>query len=109
MQTMAACFPVYGAEAVGERGEELFDCLKTEILYSSDQSIENAALTALESLVRTLYPTQTDAPKGLGEFIVKQSLEGLSDPMKNSAPGCAKCLASMIRASRKFWSSFTRL
>lgn len=101
MQTMAACFPVYGAEAVGERGEELFDCLKTEILYSSDQGIENAALTALESLVRTLYPTQADAPKGLGEFIVKQSLEGLSDPMKNSAPGCAKCLASMIRASRE--------
>lgn len=101
MQTMAACFPVYGAEAVGERGEELFDCLKTEILYSSDQSIENSALTALESLVRTLYPTQADAPKGLGELIVKQSLEGLSDPMKNSSPGCAKCLASMIRASRE--------
>lgn len=31
LQTVAACFPVYGAEAVGERGEEFWDLIKTEV------------------------------------------------------------------------------
>jgi DNA repair/transcription protein MET18/MMS19 len=31
MLTMAACFPTYGAVAVGERGEELWECIKTEV------------------------------------------------------------------------------
>ncbi|KLT44071.1 ARM repeat-containing protein [Cutaneotrichosporon oleaginosum] len=99
LQTIAACFPVYGAEAVGERGEEFWDLIKTEILYSSDKSVEIAALGALESLMRTLYPTMDDKPVGLGQTIVTQCVEGLQDPGKNSFPGWAKCIAAMLRGS----------
>ncbi|TXT13309.1 hypothetical protein VHUM_00676 [Vanrija humicola] len=97
--TMAACFPVYGKDAVGERGEELWEVLKTEVFYSSSSSIESAALTALEALVRTLYPTATDTPAGLAQVIIKQCLEGLKEPEKNQAAGSAKSLAAFIRAS----------
>jgi hypothetical protein len=31
LQTISACFPVYGAEAVGERGDEFWDLIKTEV------------------------------------------------------------------------------
>ena len=31
MLTMGACFPVYGADAVRERGRELWDGIKTEV------------------------------------------------------------------------------
>lgn len=31
LQTIAACFPVYGAQAVGERGEEFWELIKTEV------------------------------------------------------------------------------
>ena len=31
MLSMAACFPVYGADAVRERGTELWEGIKTEV------------------------------------------------------------------------------
>lgn len=42
MLTMAACFPTYGAEAVGERGEELWECIKTEVSEKYGASHEAA-------------------------------------------------------------------
>ncbi|WWC93066.1 uncharacterized protein L201_008031 [Kwoniella dendrophila CBS 6074] len=97
--TIAACLPVYGAEAVRERGSELWEGIKTEILYSSDTSIEAAALSALESLIHTLYPTEQDAPTGLAQDIVKQCLEILNEPDKTQAIAATKILAAIFRAS----------
>ncbi|WVQ79530.1 hypothetical protein IAT38_001629 [Cryptococcus sp. DSM 104549] len=99
MLSMAACFPVYGAEAVGERGDELWEGIKTEILYSSDTSIEAAALSALESLMRTLYPTEKDVPTGLAQEIIKECLKILEEPDKSQAMGATKILAAMFLGS----------
>ncbi|WVR08275.1 hypothetical protein IAU60_005322 [Kwoniella sp. DSM 27419] len=99
MLSMAACLPVYGAEAVRERGTELWEGMKTEILYSSDTSIEAAALSALESLIRTLYPTADDAPSGLAQDIIKECLEILNEPEKSQAMAATKILAALLRAS----------
>ncbi|WVW86641.1 hypothetical protein I302_108694 [Kwoniella bestiolae CBS 10118] len=97
--SIAACLPVYGADAVRERGAELWEGIKTEILYSSDTSIEAAALSALESLIRTLYPTSTDAPSGLAQDIIKECLEILNEPDKTQAVAATKILAAIFRAS----------
>jgi hypothetical protein len=35
MQSMAQCFPVYGAAAVGERSKELWEGIKTEVSATS--------------------------------------------------------------------------
>ncbi|KAK8849457.1 hypothetical protein IAR55_004790 [Kwoniella newhampshirensis] len=98
-QSMAACFPTYGAEAVGERGTEIWEGIKTEILYSSDTSIEAAALSALESLIRTLYPTEQTTPTGLAQDIIKECLTILDEPEKSQALAATKILAALLRAS----------
>ncbi|WWD04098.1 hypothetical protein V865_002163 [Kwoniella europaea PYCC6329] len=97
--SIATCLPVYGADAVRERGAELWEGIKTEILYSSDTSIEAAALSALESLIRTLYPTESDAPSGLAQDIIKECLEILNEPDKTQAVAATKILAAIFRAS----------
>ncbi|WRT69441.1 uncharacterized protein IL334_006427 [Kwoniella shivajii] len=97
--TIAACLPVYGPEAVRERGGELWEGIKTEILYSSDTAIEAAALSALEALIRTLYPTNQDAPSGLAQDFIKECLEILNEPEKSQAVAATKILAAIFRAS----------
>lgn len=99
MLTMGECLPVYGAVAVDERGKELWECVKTEILYSSDSTIEASALSALESLVRTLYPTAEDVPSGLAQTIIKECLEMMQEPEKTQALAATKMLVALVRAS----------
>ncbi|RXK38054.1 hypothetical protein M231_04724, partial [Tremella mesenterica] len=99
MLSMAACFPTYGSTAVSERGEELWECVKTEILYSSDPGIESAALSALESLVKTLYPTADVVPTGIAQDIIKQCLEIMNDPEKAQALAATKIIVGLVGAS----------
>jgi DNA repair/transcription protein MET18/MMS19 len=69
-------------------------------MYSSDTTIEAAALSALESLMRTLYPNSSDTPSGLAQDVIKQSLEILQEPEKTQGVSMTKALAALIRASR---------
>jgi DNA repair/transcription protein MET18/MMS19 len=69
-------------------------------MYSSDASIEAAALSALEALVRTLYPDVSDPPAGLAQDIIKQSVELLNEPEKTQATSATKMLAALLRSSR---------
>lgn len=69
-------------------------------MYSSDSSIEAAALACLESFIRTLYPSALDSPVGLAQEIIKQSLELLKEPEKTQATSATKMLAALLRASR---------
>ena len=102
MLSMAACFPTYGAAAVRERGTELWEGIKTEIMYSSDASIEAAALKACEALTRTLYPTAADSAAGLSQDMIKEALVALEEPEKAQSLGATKILVAIIRASRMF-------
>ncbi|KIR60191.1 DNA repair/transcription protein MET18/MMS19 [Cryptococcus bacillisporus CA1873] len=99
MLTMAACFPTYGADAVNERSKELWEGIKTEILYSSDSTIEVAALSALESLMRTLYPNEDSVPSGLAQEIIQECMKSLEEPDKNQALGSTKIIAAIFRGS----------
>lgn len=68
-------------------------------MYSSDVSIEASALSALEALIKTLYPGDQDTSSGLAQDIVKQSVEMMKDPEKNQAISATKTLAALLRAS----------
>jgi DNA repair/transcription protein MET18/MMS19 len=70
-------------------------------MYSSDTTIEGAALSALESLVAVLYPTEADAPTGLAQDIIKQCLHILQEPEKSQGIAATKALAVLVRASRE--------
>lgn len=102
MLTMAACFPTYGADTVNERSKELWEGIKTEILYSSDSTIEVAALSALESLMRTLYPNEDSVPSGLAQEIIQECMKSLEEPDKNQALGSTKIIAAIFRSSREY-------
>lgn len=111
---MAACLPVYGGEAVRERGTELWEGIKTEvrrlapiyrwltmqIMYSSDTAIETAALAVLEALIRTLYPIEAEPPTGLAQDIIKECLIILEEPEKTQGLASTKILAALVRSSR---------
>lgn len=117
MLTMAACLPVYGPEAVGERKDELWECIKTEVrlhchtwsrpkadwqvMYSSDTSVEESALSALEGFIRALYPKPDSVPSGMAEEIVKQSLDVLQEPAKTQTLAATKILVALFNASCK--------
>lgn len=68
-------------------------------MYSSDATIEAAALSALESLIKTMYPTKEDTPSGLAQDIIKECLEILQEE-KATSLAATKVLAALIRASR---------
>jgi DNA repair/transcription protein MET18/MMS19 len=70
-------------------------------MYSSDKSVEAAALSALESLMRTLYPTEADAPVGLAQDIIKQCLDILDEPEKTQSLAATKALVALLNASRE--------
>lgn len=77
-------------------------------MYSSDATIEAAALSALESLMRTMYPTASDVPSGLANDIIRECLQNLEEPEKSQAVASTKMIAALIRASRPFTTSQER-
>ncbi|WVO13693.1 hypothetical protein L204_101314 [Cryptococcus depauperatus] len=99
MLSMAACFPTYGADALIERAAELWEGIKTEILYSSDQSVESAALTALESLMHTLYPNESDSAEGLAQDVIKECAKIFEEPDKNQAVCATNIIAAIFKGS----------
>jgi DNA repair/transcription protein MET18/MMS19 len=68
-------------------------------MYTSDTSIEVAALGALESMMRTLYPTASEPPSGLAQDVIKECLDILQEPEKTQAVPATKILAALVRAS----------
>lgn len=75
--------------------------LTLQILYQSDTSIEVAAQSALESLMRAVYPGEKDSPAGLAQDIIKECLGFLEDPEKSTALAATKGLVAMFNSNGK--------
>ncbi|WAR22381.1 MMS19-like protein [Mya arenaria] len=54
LQTLAECAKSYGAENLYEFQTSFFSCIKKEIFLSSDPAIEEAGLSALQSMVAAI-------------------------------------------------------
>ncbi|CAG8494992.1 1280_t:CDS:10, partial [Ambispora gerdemannii] len=83
METLAACAPVYGANALTPYLEDLWDGLKIEIFHSTDDSLESYALDALRSIVSALSSqivAQSDPLERFLQPIIKECLENLKEP-----------------------------
>lgn len=70
-------------------------------MYSSDTSVEESALSALEGFIRALYPKTDSVPSGMAEEIVKQSLAVLQEPAKTQTLAATKILVALFNASRE--------
>ncbi|KAF7730959.1 hypothetical protein EC973_001005 [Apophysomyces ossiformis] len=99
METLTACAPVFGAQALSPNIEEIFDSLKVEVLHATDESLENAALQAITSVVATLAA-------GVGGFIAdptEKALKPLIDEcvasLKDTEPKNAKPNGRILHAA----------
>lgn len=71
-------------------------------MYQSDKTIEEAALFALESLIRSLYPRDDDVPTGLANDVIKQCMDILKEPEKSHSLAATKMLVALFNASREY-------
>ncbi|KAI9302458.1 Dos2-interacting transcription regulator of RNA-Pol-II-domain-containing protein [Cunninghamella echinulata] len=56
IETLSLCAPIYGSSALLPNIEELLESLKIEILHASDQTIEDASVEGIHSLVKAISP-----------------------------------------------------
>ncbi|XP_052770536.1 MMS19 nucleotide excision repair protein homolog [Mya arenaria] len=80
LQTLAECAKSYGAENLYEFQTSFFSCIKKEIFLSSDPAIEEAGLSALQSMVAAIASGITQSDR-------KKSLDGFVDEILNDCKG----------------------
>ncbi|XP_045188984.2 MMS19 nucleotide excision repair protein homolog [Mercenaria mercenaria] len=71
LQTLAMCAETYGADKLYEFQSSFFNCIKKEVFLSGDATVEDAALSALQALVKAVSAgiTQSDRKKSLDGFM----------------------------------------
>ncbi|KAI9028306.1 Dos2-interacting transcription regulator of RNA-Pol-II-domain-containing protein [Phycomyces nitens] len=91
METLEACAPVYGATSLMPHIDDIFDALKVEVFHATDQSLEEAALAAIKSVVAALATGVSNASGDPTEKalqpLIAECVTNLKDPeLKNSKP-----------------------
>ncbi|GHJ87563.1 hypothetical protein NliqN6_3965 [Naganishia liquefaciens] len=99
LQSLTACIPVYGQQAIQGYASDLWDNLKTEIFYSPDAQIEADALETFRTMIVTLYPESKENSIDLAQEIIKECQEILQEPEKSKAKPATKILSGLIFAS----------
>ncbi|SAM02494.1 hypothetical protein [Absidia glauca] len=104
METLALCAPVYGSAALLPNVEELLDSLKIEVFHASDQTLEDAAVESLRSLVAAISTgvvstTEEDPlPKSL-KPLLDECLANLQDPESKNSKQTGRILRAVASAS----------
>ncbi|GAA5981336.1 hypothetical protein JCM11641_005289 [Rhodosporidiobolus odoratus] len=121
---LAACFPIYGAEASGEWAGRFSEALSIEVFHASDTDMQDLALTTFHSLYSTLYPDslpsesatsagedsempssdekdQRDKVEGIAIQVVENSLDEFKEPEKNNAKPAVRILTALMAASNR--------
>ncbi|ORZ06644.1 Dos2-interacting transcription regulator of RNA-Pol-II-domain-containing protein [Absidia repens] len=103
METLALCAPVYGSAVLLPNVEELLDSLKIEIFHASDQTLEDAAVESLRSLVGAISSgviSTTDDPlvKSL-KPLLDECLANLNDSESKNAKQTGRILRAAASAS----------
>ncbi|KNC99444.1 uncharacterized protein SPPG_05684 [Spizellomyces punctatus DAOM BR117] len=105
METLTACAPVYGPEAVFPHAEHLWHYLKEEVFKAADDANITAALGSIRAITATLSSATVishamKSPLELYlEFAVKDSLHHLTDPELKYARLSGKMLVAAASSS----------
>ncbi|KAJ9107913.1 hypothetical protein QFC19_002656 [Naganishia cerealis] len=100
LQSLTACIPVYGQQAIQGYASDLWDNLKTEIFYSPDAQIESDALETFRAMILALYPEDKENSIDTAQEIIKECQELLKEPEKSKAKPATKILCGLISASQ---------
>ncbi|TPX55830.1 hypothetical protein SpCBS45565_g08489 [Spizellomyces sp. 'palustris'] len=105
METLTACAPVYGPEAVLPHAEHLWHYLKEEVFKAADDANITAALGSIRAITATLSSATVishamKSPLELYlEFAIKDSLHHLTDPELKYARLSGKMLVAAASSS----------
>ncbi|BGP17780.1 hypothetical protein JCM10213v2_005822 [Rhodosporidiobolus nylandii] len=123
LQALAACFPIYGAEASGEWAGRFSEALTIEVFHASDAGMQDLALRTFQALYSTLYPdTPSPAPadgdaemvdasaasvgekggekiEGVAVQVVDNCLDELKEPEKQNAKPAVRILTALVGSS----------
>ncbi|KAI8099496.1 Dos2-interacting transcription regulator of RNA-Pol-II-domain-containing protein [Halteromyces radiatus] len=101
METLALCAPVYGSTALLPNVEELLDSLKIEVFHASDQTLEDAAVDSIRSLVGAISSGDNSTDVSVEDPLAK-SLKSLLDEclanLKDSESKNVKQTGRILRA-----------
>jgi DNA repair/transcription protein MET18/MMS19 len=89
METLAACAPVYGPQALLSNIGDIFNYLKLEVFHSTEIALEDVAVESIRSVVATLgtgtSSTDFDPTQKALKSLVEECATNLKDPdMKDS-------------------------
>jgi DNA repair/transcription protein MET18/MMS19 len=104
METLALCAPVYGSAALLPNVEELLDSLKIEVFHASDQTLEDAAVESLRSLVAAISTgvvstTEEDPLLKSLKPLLDECLANLQDPESKNSKQTGRILRAVASAS----------
>ncbi|KAG0182247.1 hypothetical protein DFQ29_005130 [Apophysomyces sp. BC1021] len=99
METLAACAPVFGAEALLPNIEEIFDGLKVEVLHATDQPLEDAALLAITSVVAALGAGVSGSTADPTEKALKPLIGECVASLKDTEPKNVKPNSRILHAA----------
>ncbi|PBK99659.1 ARM repeat-containing protein [Armillaria gallica] len=103
LQSMSECFPVYGAGLARSSARDIWNTLKLEIFQPTDTITSDMALTCTQSLVKTIYSTdsrtedeaETDI-EGLAQDACEECIKILREPEKSQARPAIKVLCAFM-------------
>lgn len=104
METLSLCAPVYGSAALLPNVEELLDSLKIEVFHASDQTLEDAAVESLRSLVSAISTgvvstTEEDPLLKSLKPLLDECLANLQDPESKNSKQTGRILRAVASAS----------
>ncbi|KAI8637654.1 Dos2-interacting transcription regulator of RNA-Pol-II-domain-containing protein [Parasitella parasitica] len=105
METLAACAPVYGAEALLPNINDIFNSLKLEVFHAIDATLEDAAIDAMRAVVSALGSCsvsstldQDPMEKAL-KPLIEECATNLSDPDMKDSKQTGRILRAAASAS----------
>ncbi|KAG1471140.1 hypothetical protein G6F56_002297 [Rhizopus delemar] len=103
METLAACAPVYGAGSLLPHMREIFNSLKLEVYHATETSLEDTAISAIQSVVSALSTglstgSQEPTEEALRPLI-EECIVTLKDPDMKDAKQTGRILRAVASAS----------
>ncbi|KAI8977927.1 Dos2-interacting transcription regulator of RNA-Pol-II-domain-containing protein [Pilobolus umbonatus] len=103
METLATCAPVYGATALLPNIKEIFNYLKLEVFHAADASLEDAAISAIHSVVGALNTGITNSNDESNEKailpLIEECVTNLKDPDMKDYKQTGRIIEAIASAS----------
>lgn len=105
METLAACAPVYGAEALLPSINDIFNSLKLEVFHAIDAPLEDAAIEAIRAVVSALgsssvsSTSEQDPTEKALKPLLDECATNLKDPDMKDSKQSGRILRAAASAS----------